>query len=551
MSGQGTGETIRLFARFVERSLGLHFPEDRLGELQSKLAPLCRRAGFQELNKYLLWLMAAPLSPTQLETLAAGLTIGETYFLRDPNSFRVLEERLLPELIPARRREGKRLRIWSAGCSSGEEPYSIAILLSRAIPDLADWQLDLLATDLNPQALERARTGVYGQWSFRNAPEWLMEYFTARENRRYELLPRIRQMVRFQQLNLADPQALAAVTAGGRMDIIFCRNVMLYFDAERITSTMTAFNQALVDGGWLFVGATELNYGKLTGFSCLNLGGALVLRKLSAREAAEAAKGDHPAHPARHPASGWGRGTPPGGARRPTLSMPSGREGPSPSGGHPAGKAPSSAAAATDGRLSEPAERPGGGHPPPQRAQAAAANQQPVDHSPDPALELFRSGRYREAAERAERSAAGREGTGQAESLALAARAWANLGNLPRARECCERAIACERLSAASHYLLSIILEQQGELDGALRSLKHALFIDHDYLLAYFALGNIHRLRGERQESERNFVNALRLLERRPADEVLEEAEGLTAGRLAQLVKAMLKAGKERGKGER
>jgi chemotaxis protein methyltransferase CheR len=166
-------------------------------------------------------------------------------------------------------------------------------------------------------------------------------------------------------------------------------------------------------------------------------------------------------------------------------------------------------------------------------------------------LELFRSGHYREAAERAERWAAGSDGAGQAELLALAARAWANLGNLPRARECCEQAIARERLSAASHYLLSIILEQQGDLEGALLSLKHALFIDHDYLLAYFALGNIHRLRGERQESERNFLNALRLLERRHAAEVLEEAEGLTAGRLAQLVKAMLKAGKERGKGER
>ena len=157
MNGYLTMETLPLFARFIARTLGLHFTQERLPELEQKMASLGRQAGYADVEKYLLWLMSAPLSREQMETLACTLTIGETYFLRDPKSYQVLEEHLLPELIAARRTTDKTLRIWSVGCSSGEEPYSIAILLSRAIPDLESWKITLLGSDINPQVLERGR----------------------------------------------------------------------------------------------------------------------------------------------------------------------------------------------------------------------------------------------------------------------------------------------------------------------------------------------------------------------------------------------------------
>ncbi|HJV67365.1 MAG TPA: CheR family methyltransferase [Geomonas sp.] len=541
MSVRGTGETIRLFARFVERSLGLHFPDERFGELESKLAPLCRQAGFAELRKYLLWLMAAPLSPGQLATLASALTIGETYFLRDPNSFRALEERLLPELVAARRAEGRTLRIWSAGCASGEEPYTIAILLSRAIPDLDQWRLSLLGTDLNPQALERARRGVYSQWSFRNAPDWLMDYFTLRSDRRYQISSRIREMVSFSQLNLAEPGAVAGLTAAGRMDIIFCRNVMLYFDPRRIASTMAAFHEALAEGGWLFVGATELNYAKVPGFCCRQVGGALLLQKLAAGEAQAAAQGPKGTPAPRRLSAALSRGAAGAG-------YPAGAGLPAAGGGAPAGPAAGrparGAASAGTAKASHPAGNDG--------REGAAAGAGPADWGEEhaEALRLYRAGRYQDAAERGERAAVAGPAARRADSLLLAARAYANLGSLQPARECCERALACERLLAPGHYLLSVILEQQGELEGAARSLKNALFIDHDYLLAYFALGNLHRLKGEWQEAERQFATALTISERRPADQVIEDAEGLTAGGLAQLIRAMLKAGAGNGRGK-
>jgi chemotaxis protein methyltransferase CheR len=510
MSGYKTMETLPIFARFIARTMGLHFTCERLPELERKMTSLGSQAGFPDVEKYLLWLMSAPLSREQLETLARTLTIGETYFLRDPRSYQVLEEELLPKLIAARRASDKSLRIWSAGCSSGEEPYSIAILLSRLIPDIASWKITLLATDINPLALERGRRGVYSQWSFRNAPRWLMDYFTKRKDGRFEIVPRIRKMVRFSHLNLADEGVLAASDGTNKMDIIFCRNVMLYFDAALIEKTMARFHAALNDTGWLFVGPTEVDHRTVKGFSCRHYGGAFVLSKASTQQEAAGTRwpailphGQESAAPAEKSAAAFPIELPPASVAKPSAA---------------------------------PALVPSFGSASPEENESGAKEMLGPSGYAE-ALDLYQAGRYQQAADRALSSLdAGEE---RASALALGARAYANIGRFDEARECCEKAIVCDRLSAQNHYLLSIILEQQGDTAGAVRSLKHALYIDHDYLLAYFALGNLYRQCGEQSESERNFANALRLLEKRHPHEVLPEAEGMTAGRLAQIIRAM------------
>lgn len=536
MTGEEKMETLPLFARFLARTIGLHYTSERLSELEQKMASLCREQGHGELDKYLIRLMSSPLSQEQIDTLARTLTIGETYFLRDPKSYQVLQEQLLPELIAARRCTNKTLRIWSAGCSSGEEPYSIAILLSRILPDIADWKIRLVATDLNPLALERGRRGIYSKWSFRNAPAWLFEYFSKREDGRYEIIPRIRDMVRFSQVNLADFSG-SCETSG--MDVIFCRNVMLYFDATQIEKTMARFHASLTAKGWLFVGPTEVDHHIYRGFSCKNFGDAFVLRKVSSEHEATV-----------EPWSQMSQNHEPTGAKLGAGSFAVGLA--------------STLATATsnvrsnatsNGALSAPANAqlspsstPGASGVEPLAAMAPAA---PVGFASAPeteqqeihaagfseALALYRTGHYQQAADQALRCvAAGEE---SASALTLCARSYANIGRLVEAREYCEKAIARDRLNEENHYLLSIILEQQGDTDAAIQSLKHALFIDHNYLLAYFALGNLCRRSGDHRESERNFSNALRLLERRPPEEVLPEADGMTAGGLAELIRGM------------
>lgn len=466
------------FARMVTIKLGLHFPPERLAELARKMAPLAKGAGWEELDGYLHWLMSQPLSQEQTKALALALTIGETYFLRDPKSYRAFQQHLLPKLVAAKGSD-KTLRIWSAGCSSGEEPYSIAIMLTRALADLADWKVTLLGTDINPQALERARCGTYSKWSFRNAPGWLMDYFTQPPDGGYRIEPHIREMVRFAHLNLVDPGEKAWSLAQG-MDFIFCRNVMLYFHPEQIRETVARLHAALNDGGWLFLGPTEVDHQALEGFTCLHCDGTLVLQKRSLPAKAHVAALSGPAVAVPSPLS-------------PQLR-------------------------------SEDAE-PGGA-----REEAAAAEaESPLQR----ARAFYRAGLYEKAARMALDTPAGVE---KAEALALAARSYANVGRFDPARDCCEAAVELDRLNAPNHYLLSIILEQLGDGEGAVRSLRNSLYVDHDFLLAWFALGNLCRQRGEPREAEQSFANALRLLQRRDPHEVLPEAEGMTAGRLMQLI---------------
>ena len=534
-------EPLQLFSRFLARTMGLHFSKDRLPELARKMTALAKEQGVREVAPFLIKLMSAPLSKEQMDILACTLTIGETYFLRDPNSYRILEKKLLPELIAARRSTNKSIRIWSAGCSTGEEPYTLAILLSRAIPDISDWRVTLLATDINPLALERGRQGIYGKWSFRNAPPWLYDYFTARGDGRYQVIPEIRKMVRFSHLNLADDTAMASGTK--EMDLIFCRNVMLYFSAEQIERTMARFHDSLSDSGWLFVGPTEIDYQIQSRFTSLRYDGAFVLTKASdQQQAMDAAWLESPNSPS--PRRGEvGRGEEWSGDSM-SLGLPQHQAEAAP-------RPPGRLAYATDLPLDalhspatalldalSPAAKPSAVSapaPPPPSPAAAEAGADPGSDPLQEAQALSQAGRYQQPADLA-LSCQERD---QAQPLTLAARAYANIGRLGEAQECCKRAIDCDRLNAQNHYLLSIILEQQGDAEGAVRSLKHALFIDHDYLLAYFALGNLLRQCGEQRESERNFANALRLLERRHPHDVLPEAEGMTAGRLAEVIRAM------------
>jgi chemotaxis protein methyltransferase CheR len=524
---QAPQTTLALFAKFITQTMGLHFTEERLFELDQKMVAVAKEAGYADSEQYQLWLMSAPLSRGQLDTLARALTIGETYFLRDPRSYQVLEQELIPGLLAQRRGTDRSLRIWSAGCSSGEEPYTLAILLSRAIADLANWNISLVATDINPQALERGRRGNYTQWSFRNSPPWLMDYFAKTGDGRFEIIPRIKDMVRFDHLNLADDTAAAQCAGTDFLDIIFCRNVMLYFDPPQIERTIAGFHAALRDGGWLFVGPTEVDPRFTKGFTCLRFPGAFVLKKgVEKQEFVDAASraGSTATSRAEAPCESIGGQAPAEPVPFPSLVPVS-----FPDESHPGQPDPASdrQASTKDGLRSAPAPHPG------------SNGRQPGTDVHAEALAQYQAGNYEQAADSVRRALL--SGPQPAAALILGARALANIGRFSEARDFCEQAIACDRLSAPGHYLLSIILEQQGEVAAAATSLKNVLFIDQDYLLAYFALGNLSRQAGDASGSERNFANALQLLERRDPHEVLPEAEGMTAGHLAQIIRTMTK----------
>jgi chemotaxis protein methyltransferase CheR len=160
-------------------STGLWFSPERWLELDYGFKAAALQLGFEDPDSCARWLLSkAPLSRRETEILATHLAVGETYFFREKRTFNALQKTVLPAVIGANRARGaRRLRIWSAGCATGEEVYSIAILLKQTIPDLCDWKITLMGTDINPVFLKSAVKGIYGEWSFRDAPAGMKESY--------------------------------------------------------------------------------------------------------------------------------------------------------------------------------------------------------------------------------------------------------------------------------------------------------------------------------------------------------------------------------------
>lgn len=188
----------------IASRLGLALSTNRQADVE--MAMRASFPGAVRMEESLDRLAALPADSPELGQLAARLTVGETYFFRDEPTVRALSGRILPALIAARRKQERmQIRLWSAGCATGEEAYSLAILLDGLIPDQPDWKITILATDFNPSALRAAEVGRYTQWSLRSTPLWIRErYFRPCAGQRYEINPKIRRMVTFSQLNLVE-----------------------------------------------------------------------------------------------------------------------------------------------------------------------------------------------------------------------------------------------------------------------------------------------------------------------------------------------------------
>jgi chemotaxis protein methyltransferase CheR len=193
------------------------------------------------------------------------LTNGESYFFRDTEQFSLLRNQILPELIQ-QNQDSKTLRICSAGCSSGEEPYSIAILLKELIPDLDQWNLLILGVDINQLAIEKAKKAIYSPWSFRNVdPNVKQQYFQLTHDR-YKLDQSIKEMVHFQILNLIKDEFPQQNSELRNMDLIICRNVFIYFERSAIAKVISKFHQTLKPVGYLLTGHAELSNQNLNPF---------------------------------------------------------------------------------------------------------------------------------------------------------------------------------------------------------------------------------------------------------------------------------------------
>ncbi|HEY1012480.1 MAG TPA: protein-glutamate O-methyltransferase CheR, partial [Herpetosiphonaceae bacterium] len=272
---QLTDLTYALLRDLLNQRLGLSYPERKRADLELALGMICRAAGLESLEKlYQRLLDDDPL----WDAVVTQLTIGETYFFRHSSQFAMLRQHLLPEII-GRRAPIRTLRIWSAGCATGEEPYSVAMTLAEQPGLSQDWQTSILATDINPEFLGRAQEALYGSWSFRETTDEQRARFFQPEGQRWRLAPEIRRMVRFARLNLAEPSYPSVATNTCALDVIICRNVTIYFDEATTRRIIERFYDALTPGGWLIVGHSEPQARLYQRFEVHNFPDTVVYRK--------------------------------------------------------------------------------------------------------------------------------------------------------------------------------------------------------------------------------------------------------------------------------
>jgi chemotaxis protein methyltransferase CheR len=234
----------------VRRRAGLNFPESRLPDLEAGIRRTMTSAGSGDIHSFA---ERVDSEAAVFDALIGNLTVGETYFFREPAQFEALRNRVLPEL--RRRLSGEaRLKVWSAGCASGEEPYSLAILLEEQ--GLAE-QSSVLGTDISRAALQQAREASYGIWSLRGSPGATASPNFERRGERFTVHARLRRRVEFRYLNLADGLYPSPENGTAELDLILCRNVMIYFDAETVRQVAQRFYRALKPGGWLITGPSD------------------------------------------------------------------------------------------------------------------------------------------------------------------------------------------------------------------------------------------------------------------------------------------------------
>lgn len=245
--------TLVDFQKLIAERTGLYFSERKWNMLNSAIGEFCKEQNITNMSVAYRLLNSHVTESGIWRKLISGLTINETFFFRH---FAGIENKLLPQIIHENK-SIKQLRIWSAGCSTGEEPYSIAMTLKKLIPDIENWNIHILATDIDLQVLNTGRKGVYREWSMRQIkPFYLKNYFNIK-NSEYILDPAIRKLVHFEYLNLKEGLFPSAANGTTDLDLIFCRNVTIYFEAQETIKIAGRFFEALKKGGKLVVGHSE------------------------------------------------------------------------------------------------------------------------------------------------------------------------------------------------------------------------------------------------------------------------------------------------------
>ena len=462
---------LAVFREVVERRLGLSFDDAKLEMLREVFA---RRllAGSDAARAYLATLDDDEKNAAELRELGRELTVGETYFFRHREQFAAFSEVALPDRLQ-RDRSPRELRILSAGCASGEEPYSIAVrVLSHGIP--LGVRVSIRGVDVNPVALEKAKRARYSAWSLRETSAEDRSRWFITQGRDHVLPTEVQELVSFEQGNLADDDS--PLFAPDTYDIVFCRNVLMYFSPTRTIDVIARLARSLLPGGYLFLGHAETLRGLSHDFHLQHTHNAFYYRRKGVLEPNTVVAPAGPPPPAaRAPDASWV------GTWLDTVQRTSERI----------------------ERLTHRAPVGAAGHP--------AA---PIGVRADLGLvlDLLRHERFAEALTALRELSTSPER--DPDATLLRAALLTHSGELDAAEAVCRELLSHDELNAGAHYLLALSDERRGNLPQAVEHDRIAAYLDATFAMPRLHLGLIARRTGDRESARRELGQAIALLQR-------------------------------------
>jgi len=486
-------EMIHDFRAFLLETFGLNFFGKRDIDLERSIETAATKFSFSSSEAFAHWVIENKHSDIELGNIAENFTVGETYFFREKKTLDFLEQIYVPGLVYKRRGHHRTLRIWSAGCASGEEAYTIAILLHRLIPDLKNWDITILATDINPAFLEKARKGIYTKWSFRNQPDWLLQdYFIEQGPNEFHIIPEIKKMVQFSFLNLAEASYPSLKNNTTSMDIVFCRNVLIYFSQEGIKNITRKFFDSLQTGGVLLVSPVEMSNLVAPDFGSIHFAGLTIYQKESAIKSKKA------------------------------LVQPE-------------------IAALIEKSIALPIKPINNTEKYIPKIENVEKRPESVAISPfHKATKLVEEGSYEEA-ESLLSSLIPLNEEPRVAIMKLLIKTKANLGKLEEASRFCDNALQIFTTNESLYYLKATILMEQGKDDAAFNALNRAIYLKPNFVLAHFLLGTICYKLLKENEGSRHYKNMADILAKMDDKELVPESEGITVAKFIKMIDTIKK----------
>ncbi len=422
----------------------------------------------------------------ELRGLLPLVTVGKTEFFRDTRQFKALENTLMPQMLARARRANRHVEIWSAGCATGEEPYSLGMVAVEA--GALGGEVDIWATDLNPAAIEFAKQGLYPVRRMIGVSEERIGKFFQFGDTGYQVIPAVREMVRFEGHNLAAPVFPHVLPAS--KDLILCRNVIIYFDQPTIRGLMERFFDALRPGGVLLLGYSESLFRISSKFEMFEVDGTFAYRRPWPPD---------PTAPAPAPTVGGPAIPPP----RPSAPLPPGAvPAPAPSAPRPMQhvlpRRPTTGTFRIPAPLLSPPSQP--------KARPPEAHRTPVERLDD-VVRLIEKGDFPQAM-----LAVRRLTDDHPEDLAALltlGNVHALMGNSDEARDCFSRALRAEPLCVEARIYLGLAALQEGKLDESRSELQKALFLEPTLALGHYLLAQVHEQKGDREAARRCYRNAV------------------------------------------